>query len=164
MGNRWGNSGNSVRLYFLGSQKSLQMVTAAMKLKDAYSLEGKLCLLFNMLSGFVIAFLPRSKCLLVSWLQSPSAVIFGAPQNKVNFLMFKLVLACCDSWGCKESDMTEWLNWTENKVSHCFYCFPIYFPWSDGTRWHDLRFLMLNFKPAFSLSSFTFIKRLFSSS
>ena len=42
MGNRWGNSGNSVRLYFLGGPKSLQMVTAAMKLKDAYSLEGKL--------------------------------------------------------------------------------------------------------------------------
>ena len=42
MGNRWGNSGNSVRLYFRGLQKSLQMVTAAMKLKDAYSLEGKL--------------------------------------------------------------------------------------------------------------------------
>ena len=40
--NRWGNSGNSVRLYFLGAPKSLQMVTAAMKLKDAYSLEGKL--------------------------------------------------------------------------------------------------------------------------
>ena len=33
---------NSVRLYFSGLQKSLQMVTAAMKLKDAYSLEGKL--------------------------------------------------------------------------------------------------------------------------
>ena len=32
-------------------------------------------LLFNMLSGFVIAFLPRSKRLLISWLQSPSAVI-----------------------------------------------------------------------------------------
>ena len=42
MGNRWGNSGNSVRLYFSGLQKSLQVVTAAMKLKDAYSLEGKL--------------------------------------------------------------------------------------------------------------------------
>ena len=41
MGNRWGNSGKSVRLYF-GAPKSLQMVTAAMKLKDAYSLEGKL--------------------------------------------------------------------------------------------------------------------------
>ena len=37
MGNRWGNSGNSVRLYFGGALKSLQMVTAAMKLKDAYS-------------------------------------------------------------------------------------------------------------------------------
>ena len=42
MGNRWGNSGNSVRLYFLGAPKSLQMVTSAMKLKDTYSLEGKL--------------------------------------------------------------------------------------------------------------------------
>ena len=42
MGNRRGNNGNSVRLYFLGAPKSLQMVTAAMKLKDAYSLEGKL--------------------------------------------------------------------------------------------------------------------------
>ena len=42
MGNRWGNSGNSGRLYFWGAPKSLQMVTAAMKLKDAYSLEEKL--------------------------------------------------------------------------------------------------------------------------
>ena len=42
IGSRWGNSGNSVRLYFGGLQKSLQMVSAAMKLKDAYSLEGKL--------------------------------------------------------------------------------------------------------------------------
>ena len=42
MGNRWGNSGNSVKLYFGGAPKSLQMVTAAIKLKDAYSLEGKL--------------------------------------------------------------------------------------------------------------------------
>ena len=40
--NRWGNSGHSVRLYFLGLQKSLQMVIAAVELKDAYSLEGKL--------------------------------------------------------------------------------------------------------------------------
>ena len=41
MANRWGNSGNSVRLLFW-APKSLQMVIAAMKLKDAYSLEGKL--------------------------------------------------------------------------------------------------------------------------
>ena len=41
-------------------------------------------LLFNTLSRFVIAFIPRSKCLLVSWLQSPSAVILEPPpQNKV---------------------------------------------------------------------------------
>ena len=40
-------------------------------------------LLFNMLSSFVIAFLPRSKRLLISWLQSPSAVIFGAQENKI---------------------------------------------------------------------------------
>ena len=61
-------------------------------------------LLFNMLSRLVIAFLPRSKCLLISWLQSPSAVILEPPKNKV--------------W-------------------HCFHCFPIYFPWSDGTGCHD---------------------------
>ena len=40
-------------------------------------------LLFNMLSRFVRAFLPRSKHLLISWLQLPSAVIFGAQENKV---------------------------------------------------------------------------------
>ena len=39
---RWENNGNSERLYFSRAPKSLQMVTAAMKLKDAYSLEGKL--------------------------------------------------------------------------------------------------------------------------
>ena len=37
-----GETVGSVRLYFLGAPKSLQMVIAAMKLKDAYSLEGKL--------------------------------------------------------------------------------------------------------------------------
>ena len=42
MGNRWGSSGNSIRLYFFLAPKSLQMVTEAMKLKDGYSLEGKL--------------------------------------------------------------------------------------------------------------------------
>ena len=65
-------------------------------------------LLFNMLSRLVITFIPRSKCLLISWLQSPSAVILETPQNKI---------------------------WC------CFHCFPIYFPWSDGTRCHDLSFL-----------------------
>ena len=66
-------------------------------------------LLFNMLSRLVITFLPRSKHLLISWLQSPSAVILEPPKNK---------------------------------VSHCFHCFPIYLPWSDGTRCYDLSFLI----------------------
>jgi len=86
-------------------------------------------LLFNVLPRLVIAFLPRSKCLLISWLQSPSAVILEP--KKI--------------------------------VSHCFHCFPIYLPRSDGTRCHDLSFWMLSFKPTFSLCSFTFIKRLFNS-
>ena len=42
MANRWGNGGNSGRFLFWGAQKSMQMVTAAMKLKDACSLEKKL--------------------------------------------------------------------------------------------------------------------------
>ena len=66
---------------------------------------GKLMsLLFNMLSRLVITFLPRSKRLLISWLQSPCAEILEPP---------KIV----------------------------WHCFPIYFPWSDGTRCHDLHFL-----------------------
>ena len=46
-------------------------------------------LLFNMLSGLVIAFLPRSKHLLISWLESPSAVILG-PQ-KIKSVIFPIV-------------------------------------------------------------------------
>ena len=48
----------------------------------------------------------------------------------------------------------------ENKLFHCFHCFPIYLPWSDGIGCHDLSFLNVEFWASF----FTFIKRLFSSS
>ena len=41
-------------------------------------------LLFNMPSRSVITCLPRSKCLLISWLQSPSAVILEPPQNSLS--------------------------------------------------------------------------------
>ena len=68
-------------------------------------------LLFNMLSKLVRTFLLRSKHLLISWLQSPSAVILEPP----------------------------------NKVWHCFHCLPVYFPWGDGTRCHDLHFLNVEF-------------------
>ena len=49
----------------------------------------------------------------------------------------------------------------QNKVSHCF---PIYLPWSDGTGCHGHSFLNVELSANFSLSSFTFIKTLFSSS
>ena len=68
-------------------------------------------LLFNMLSRLLFNMLSRSKHLLISWLQSPSAVILEP--KKIN--------------------------------CHCFHCFPIYSPWSDGTRCHDLRFLNVEF-------------------
>ena len=48
-----------------------------------------MCLLFNMLSRLVITFLPRSKCLLISWLQSPSAVILEP--KKIKSLIVSIV-------------------------------------------------------------------------
>ena len=59
-------------------------------------------LLFNMLSRLVTAFLPRSKCLLISWLQSPTAVIFGVPQNKVFYCFhcFPIYVPWSDGTGC----------------------------------------------------------------
>ena len=69
-------------------------------------------LFFNMLSRLVITFLPRSKSLLISWLQSPSAMILEP--RKI--------------------------------VSHCFHCFPMYLPWSNGTGFHDLSFLNVELK------------------
>ena len=47
---------------------------------------GKVMSLFNMLSRLVITFLPRTKCLLISWLQSPSAVILEPPKIKSDTL------------------------------------------------------------------------------
>ena len=52
----------------------------------------------------------------------------------------------------------------KNKVLHCFHCFLIYLLWSVGPHVMIFIFWMLSLKWAFSLSSFTFIKRLFSSS
>ena len=52
----------------------------------------------------------------------------------------------------------------QNKLCHCSRCFAVYLPWIDGTRGRIFVFWMLSFKPAFSLSSFIFINKLFSSS
>ena len=87
-------------------------------------------LVFNMLSRLVITFLPRSKCLLLSWLQSPSAVILEPKKIK---------------------------SVTVSTVSPSI-CYEVMGP--DAM---ILVFWMLSFKPTFSLSSFTFIKRLLSS-
>ena len=56
-------------------------------------------LLFYMLSNFVIIFFPRSKCLLISWLQSPSAMILEPPpKKKIShcFHYFPIYSWCCD--------------------------------------------------------------------
>ena len=63
MANRWGNSGNSVRLYFLGGPKSLYMVTVAMKWKDAFSLEEKLWLYLDSIFKRRDITLPTKVCL-----------------------------------------------------------------------------------------------------
>ena len=86
---------------------------------------------FSTLSRFVIAFLPRSKHLLISWLQSLSEVIYGSK---------------------------------ENKIYHCFHFFPSISCKVMGPGTIILVFWILSFKPAFSLSSFTLIKRLLNSS
>ena len=88
------------------------MITGKTIALTRWTFVGKvMSLLFNMLSRLVIAFLPRSKHLLISWLQSPSAVILDPPKI----------------------------------VSHCFHCFTICLPWSDGTRCDDLSFLNVEF-------------------
>ena len=88
-------------------------------------------LLFNMLSRLVIIFLPRSKHLLISWLQSPSAVILEPPKIK-----------------------SDTVSTVSPSISHELM----------GPDAMIFVFWMLSFKPTFSLSCFTFIKRLFSSS
>ena len=50
----------------------------------------------------------------------------------------------------------------EIEICYHFQVFPIYLPWSDGSGCHDLSFLIVEFRPAFTLFSFTLIKRLFS--
>ena len=88
-------------------------------------------LLFNILSRLVKTFLPRSKHLLISWLQSPSAVILE-PQ-KIKSLTVSIVFSsiCHEVMGPDAMILVFW---------------------------------MLSFKPTFSFSSSTFIKRPFSSS
>ena len=92
-------------------------------------------LLFNTLSRLVITFLPRSKRLLISCLQSPFAVILEATPTK-------------------KKKKSETVSTVSPSICHEMM----------GPDAMILVFWMLSFKPTFSLSSFTFIKRLVSSS
>ena len=63
----------------------LYMTTGKTKALTRQTFVGKvMSLLFNLLYKLVITFLPRSKCLLISWLQSPPAVILEPPQNSLS--------------------------------------------------------------------------------
>ena len=65
-------------------------------------------------------------------------VIAFLPRSKHLFTSFLQVNICSD-FGAQE-----------NKVYHCFHCFPIYLPWSDETGCHDLSFLNVEFSPFYS--------------
>ena len=69
-----------------------------------WTLVGKvMSLLFNMLSRLVITFLPRSKRLLISWLQSPSAVILEPPKIKSATVSIVSLSICLELWtGCHD--------------------------------------------------------------
>ena len=69
--------------FFIVQLLYLYMTTGKTIALTRWTFVGKVTsLLSNMLSRLVIAFLPRSKCLLISWLQSPSAVILEPPKIK----------------------------------------------------------------------------------
>ena len=90
------------------------------------------------------------KVMSLFWNMLSTLVIAFLPRSKR--LNFMAAVTICSDFGAQE-----------NKVCQCFQCFPIYFPWNDGTGCHDL-FWMLSFKPSFSLSSSTLIKKFCSSS
>ena len=70
--------------FFIVQLSHLHMTTGKTIALTRWTFVGKVTsLLYNILSRLVIAFLPRSKHLLISWVQSPSAVYFGAQENKV---------------------------------------------------------------------------------
>ena len=69
--------------FFMVQLSHPHMTTGKTKVLTSRTFVSKvMSLLFNMLSRLVIAFLPRSKCLLISWLQSPSAAILEPPKIK----------------------------------------------------------------------------------
>ena len=84
-------------------------------------------LLFKMLSRFLISFLPRSKCLLIFWLQSPSTVILEP--KKINSCHYFHFSPFCLPW----SDGTGCHNWHQvqrfiSELSILFHCKSVFVP------------------------------------
>ena len=89
--------------FFIVQLSHTYMTTGKTIVLTRWTFVGKvMSLFFNMLSRLVIAFLPRSKCLLISWLQSPSALILEPPKYKVChcFHCFPIYLAWRDGTRC----------------------------------------------------------------
>ena len=63
-----------------------------------------------------------------------SRFVIAFLQGASVFFNFMAAVTICNDFGAQE-----------NKVCHCLHCFSIYFPWSDGTRCHDPRFLNVEF-------------------
>ena len=77
-------------------------------------------LLFNMLSRLVIAFLPKSKCLLISWLQSPPSVILEPPKIKSDTVS-TVCLSICHEVG----DQMTWSYFSECWILSQLFHFPV---------------------------------------
>ena len=91
----------STQLFFIVQLSQPYMSTGKTIALTRQTFVGKvMCLLFNMLSRLVIAFLTRSKCFLISWLQSPSAVILDP--KKIKFLTVSIVLPWSDGTRCHD--------------------------------------------------------------
>ena len=116
-------------IFFIVQLSHPYMTTGKTIALTRWTFVGKvMSLLFNMLPRLVITFLPRSKRLLISWLQSPSAVILEPPKIKSATVSTVSPSICHEVMGLDAKILVFW---------------------------------MLSFKPTFSLSSYTLIKRLF---
>ena len=86
--------------FFTVQHSHLYMTTGKTIALNIWTFVSKIIsLLLHTLSRLVITFLPRNKLLLISWLQSPSAVIFGAPKNNICHC-FPIYLPWSDGTGC----------------------------------------------------------------
>ena len=74
-------------------------------------------LLFNMLSRFLIGFLPRSKHLLISWLQSPDAVILESQKIKSVTVSIVFLSTCWDFFGRNDAKAETPVLWPPHAKS-----------------------------------------------